>query len=517
MIAMNFNRWALLLLTVPWLSTARADVLTQRYNNERTGSVSQSSINQSSVSDPRWGFIGKLAVTGTVYAQPLVVQDFDFPGSSGARDAVFVATAQNLVYAFDAHSLAPLWQNAIALGGNDKSKIGKPRCDGISGAEGIGTEATPVIDRAAGVMYVSYRVNPSQDNVSNAEQRLRAIDIRSGATRHDVRLLPPNAPADWTIWHRSRAGLLLSNGIVYVSFASRCEDPGTPIFHGWILAQDATTLRSVGAFQTTSNPSPGHTIDGGGIWQGAVGLSADSGGAIYATTGNRRPAGFPDNSPWETPNLADSFIKLSPTITHETDGSVKSVDLKITDWFTPYRKIWLDENDLDLSAAGPVIIQNSPYIMGGGKSGFVYILDRNNIGRLDTAHAWDFVQLNKVPFDAIDAEWQDDSHADHVVQKFQAAINQYVPAGSPYLPHAGAPVAAIMQNAGQDDLFAMGRDGARWGPLGLLARCRESLDRWYQRTAWTRYDHTVSFRAATGSRRDDQTKRKSARCFCRRE
>lgn len=458
MIAMNFYRCALLFALLSF-STAKADVLTQRYNNERTGSVSQSSINQSTVSNPRWGLIGKLPVTGTVYAQPLVVEDLGF-GSSSTHDLVFVATARNMVHAFDAHSLAPLW--SVTLPGNDKSKMNSPGCDGISIADGIGIEATPVIDRTAGLLYVSYRVNSSSSDPIKAEQRLRAIDLRTGATRHDVRLLPPNAPADWTVWHRNRAGLLLSNGVVYVAFASRCEDPGKPLFHGWILAQDAATLRPVGAFETTPNTPAGTTIDGGGIWQGAVGLAADSNGAIYATTGNRRPAGFPDNSPWDTPNLADSFVKLSPNITRATDGSVKSVDLKLTDWFTPYRKVWLDENDLDMASAGPVVIPNSPYIMGGGKSGLVYILDRNNMGRLDTAHAWGFAQLNKVPQDAIDTEWPDNSRADHVVQKFQAATNQYVPVGSPYLPHAGAPVATIMQTAGQNDLFAMGRGGALW-------------------------------------------------------
>jgi hypothetical protein len=439
-----------------------ADVLTQRYNLERTGSTIQPGLNQSTVQDPRWGLLGKLEVRGTVYAQPLVVENIQIPGAPSPRDLVYVATAQNRVYAFDAHTRAPIWPNGVDLGSNDKSTIGKPGCDGISGVEGIGIEATPVIDRARGVVYVSYRSNRSDHDVGGAEQRLRAIDLRTGRTVHDVRLLPPNAPSDWTVWHRSRAGLLLLNGVVYVAFASRCEDPGTPIFHGWILAQDAATLRFVGAFETTPDPTPGRTIDGGGIWQGAGGLAADPDGNIYATTGNRRPPGFPDNSPWETQNLADSFIKLTPTITRERHGSVQRVDLRVVDWFTPYRKIWLDENDLDLAAAGPVLIPGSRYLIGGGKSGMVYVLDRGNMGRTDLAHYWDAQQLDKVPLDAVQPEWPEDYGADHVVQKFRAAFNQYVPEGSPYLPRSGAPVASAMQNDSQEDAFAMGRDGALW-------------------------------------------------------
>ena len=313
-------------------------------------------------------------------------------------------------------------------------------------------------------MFVSYRVNSSANDVSKAQQRLRPIDIRTGATIQDVQLLPPNAPSDWTVWHRSRAGLLLLNGVVYVAFAARCEDPGEPltsIFHGWILAQDAATLRPVGTFDTTADPTPGQTIDGGGIWQGGGLLAADADGNIYATTGNRRGSPY-DNSPWDSQNLADSFIKLTPTISLRKDGTVDRVDFRVVDWFTPYRKIWLDENDLDLAAAGPVVIPGSRYLMGGGKSGIVYVLDRENMGRTDLLHYWDAKQLAGVPLDAVQAEWPDDPKADHVVQKFRAAFNQYVPEGSPYLPHAGAPVTSVMQNSAQEDVLVMGRDGALW-------------------------------------------------------
>ena len=86
-----------------------ADVLTQRYNQERTGSALQPGLNQSTVQDPKWGLIGRLDVQGTVYAQPLVVENLQFPTARNGRDVVFVATAQNRVYAFNANTLAPIW------------------------------------------------------------------------------------------------------------------------------------------------------------------------------------------------------------------------------------------------------------------------------------------------------------------------------------------------------------------------------------------------------------------------
>jgi hypothetical protein len=442
---------------------ARADeVLTQRYDNGRTGSIFNAGLNQATVRDPRWGLLGGLPVQGTVYAQPLYVHQLPVLPTGQLHDVVLVATAQNSVTAFDARTLKRLWQAAPPLGPNDTTTMRSPGCDSLSGPEGIGIEATPVIDRARAVMIVSYRTNPSANDRAAAEQHLRAIDIRSGTRLIDVRVAPPGSEPDWAVRHRSRAGLLLLDGVIYVAFASRCEDPGQSIFHGWILAYDAATLNQIGAFETTPDAAPSKTVDGGGIWQGGVGLAVDPEGFIYAITGNRRLGA--DTAPRDTFNVADSFLRLKPTLTRAPEGSAQKVDLTLADWFTPYRKIWLDNTDLDLGAAGPVVIPNSRFVVGGGKNGILYVLDRANMGRLDTTHAWDAAKLAQVPADAIaaDPEWQEDWSADHVVQKFQAAFHQYIPEGSPYLPHAGGHIAAAMQNPSQQDAFAVGRDGALW-------------------------------------------------------
>jgi hypothetical protein len=434
---------------------AANDVLTQRYNAERTGSTIQPGLSQSTLRDPRWRELGRLRVNGVVYAQPLYVENIQIAGRPQPLNIVFVATGTNEVSAFDANTSQRIWN--VPLGSNDKSTIPNvTACNFISLPGGIGIESTPVIDRARGVIYISYRTNPSSTDSLKAEQRLRMLDIRTGQQLNDVQVLPPGAPGDWTVWHRSRAGLLLNNGIVYIGIASRCEDVGHE-FHGWVLAYDAATLRPVGAYSPTADVS-GKAFDGGGIWQGAVGLAADSAGAIYATTGNRRVG--VDRLPAEAPNQADSFVKLVPTITRSHDGSVVKVDLNLTDWFTPYRRVWLDDQDLDLAAAGPVLIPETNLLLGGGKSGIIYVLDSNKMGKLDEGHAWTAADLAKIPVDAVDTEWPEDFAADAVVQKFQGAFNQYVPRGSPYLPRAGAPVATAIQNRNQTDVFAVGRDGA---------------------------------------------------------
>jgi hypothetical protein len=273
-------------------------------------------------------------------------------------------------------------------------------------------------------------------------------------------VLPPQASADWSQWHRSRAGLLLLNGAVYVAFASRCEDPGTAGFHGWILGYDAKTLKQLAAFSPTLNMPGGPPVDGGGIWQGASGLSADELGNIYTATGNRR-ASVDGLSP-DLPSLADSFIKLTPVAIRGLRGDLAEVELRLADWFTPYRRVWLDDQDLDLAASGPLLIPGTNFLLGGGKSGIMYLLDRGNMGKLDQAHAWSSAKLNSLPLDMVETEAPEDYTADKIAQKFQAAFNQYVPIGSPYLPHAGARVAAAAQGANQLDVFAVGRDGATY-------------------------------------------------------
>jgi hypothetical protein len=191
-------------VVLPCLSRfAYADVLTERNGNARDGTYSVPGFNQDMVRDPRWGYRGFLSVSGTVYAQPLYVEGLSVSGSPQVRNVLIVATAKNDVYAFDAVSPgAPLWHQN--LGPNDTSKIGRG-CDYLSGDEGIGIEATPVIDRPNNRLYVSYRLGVG----GAAQQRLRSLDLRSGARLGDVLVQPPSPPSEWPKWNRSRASLLL--------------------------------------------------------------------------------------------------------------------------------------------------------------------------------------------------------------------------------------------------------------------------------------------------------------------
>jgi len=153
---------AALLLILAVGSLSSQDFTTERNDNNRTGTSFNMGLNQSVFrQNSRWGRIDPpLKVQGNVYAQPLYLEHVQVPPGPN-RDIVLVATAQNNIYSFDAASHAQLWMRN--LGHNDLSIIGRDQqhrlgCDDLS-PQGIGIEATPVIDRAQSAIFVSYHTN----------------------------------------------------------------------------------------------------------------------------------------------------------------------------------------------------------------------------------------------------------------------------------------------------------------------------------------------------------------------
>lgn len=452
----------LLLLALLPASALAADVLTSRNNNARTGSTDTPGLDASVFQSGAWRKLADLPVNGRVYAQPLYVERLDVPAGRALRDVVYVVTARNQVTAFDANTLSPtpLW-GPTKLGQNDLSRVepvDELPCNFMS-PDGLGNQATPVIDRARGRMYVPFRVNVSlkENDLKGAREMLAAIDIRTGA------LVKP--PAQITtagfdpVWHRNRVSLLLHNNMVYVAYGSRCEDipqykGQSTIFHGWIFAFDADTLDMRGAFQLTPPD-----IDGGGIWQASSGLAADA-SSIYVMTGNRRPD--VDGKPRAQETYADSIVRIIPRIEYTGWLSNRKpiVTFQVADYFTPYRRIWMDQIDLDLGSAGPILIPNTPYLIGGGKQGLLYVVDRNNMGKLDTVRAWNDANLGAIKFDSVSFDFKENPAADPQVKKVRVGFNQFIPEYPAYLAPPGGAIAAAKQLDDQLDVFTVGRDGA---------------------------------------------------------
>src|ERR1700733_4628247 len=105
----------LLLYLAAGVPVFATDVLTHHNDQARTGAVIDETIlSPATLKTQGFGRLFSLIVEGQIYAQPLVVTGLEMPGK-GIRNVVFVATMQNMVYAFDAETgdPAPFWQTFL--------------------------------------------------------------------------------------------------------------------------------------------------------------------------------------------------------------------------------------------------------------------------------------------------------------------------------------------------------------------------------------------------------------------
>ena len=97
-------------------------------------------------------------------------------------------------------------------------------------------------------------------------------------------------------------GLLLLNGIVYITWSSHC-DWGP--YHGWVIGYDKTSLQQQIVYNDTPN---GYN---GGIWMSAAAPAADDSGNIYLATGNGSVG--VTNDPANLINRSESALKFAPS------------------------------------------------------------------------------------------------------------------------------------------------------------------------------------------------------------
>ena len=339
-----------------------AQVLTQHNDSARTGeNLGETVLNVLNVNVNQFGKLFTEAVDGQIYAQPLYVPNVVVSGLT--RNVVVVATEHNSVFAIDADATAPstpLWQ--MNLGPSVPSGDIANWCRNIWPE--IGVTSTPVIDPVGGTVYV---VAMSKELVGASYQyfhRLHALDLATGAEKFggpvDIQATVPGSGdggstvAFTPIKQLNRPGLLLSNGVVFVAFASHCD---IQPYHGWVFGYAAGTLQRVAVLNTTPNGAEG------GIWQSGNGLMADAGGSVYAMTGNGT---FDANG--GGPDYGDTVLKLAT-------GS-----LTVTDWFTPGNQKTLNQQDLDLGTGGPVGLPGTSNLVGVSKQGMLYVLNTGNLG-----------------------------------------------------------------------------------------------------------------------------------------
>ena len=264
-------------------------VTTYRNNLARSGENLQETIlTPSNVAPAQFGKLFSQPVDGQVYAQPLYMPSVSVPGK-GIHNMIFVVTAHDTVYAFDADSsAAPLWRVSLATAPGERPLNVSDVLGCNSMTPEIGITGTPVIDSAAGTLYV---VAVTILNGSFVH-RLHALDITTGAEKPGSPVVisaSVTVPGQSTVtfdptWQLQRAGLLLYNGVVYIAFASYCDQQD---WRGWIIGYSYNGSSFSRAFVFSDEPS---SVNGrqAGIWMAGQGLSMDTGSNMFVATGNGR-------------------------------------------------------------------------------------------------------------------------------------------------------------------------------------------------------------------------------------
>jgi hypothetical protein len=364
---------------------------------------------------------GKLFATtvdGQVYAQPLYMENVVITtgANQGTHNVLFVATENDSLYAIDANTGTVLWQDALLTPEHGGTVTAVPNSAVNSGdiAPVIGITATPVIDPTTNTIFVENKTQEVASDGTHFEHHLYAINLGSGAITKEV--LIADSIGDTVVSGPSvtgtgagskngvvmfdalreldRPGLTLVDGNIYLAYASH-GDNGP--YHGWILGYSESNLALTAVFNVDPNGSDD------GIWQsgGTLAYETVNGNTfLYFETGNGTfdttltPSPFnsslmiPDNG-----DYGDSFLKVEIDGSTPAAGSLDATNningwgMHVADYFTPINEGNLSAGDSDLGSGAPILLPASAgsaahpdLLVGSGKEGRIYLIDRNDMG-----------------------------------------------------------------------------------------------------------------------------------------
>ena len=369
-------------------SAAGTDVLTYKYDLSRSGlNPTESTLTPANVAPATFGLLRVLSVDGKVDAQPLYVSKLAVAGAS--HNVVIVATEHDSVYAFDSDTGASLWK--VSLLGSGETLSDTHGCGQVTPE--IGITSTPVIDRSAGAHGAVFVVAMSKDASSAYHQRLHALDLATGAELlHgpvEISATFSTAGGGTTTFspgqYEERAALLLTNGTIVTSWTSHCD---IPPYSGWIIAFAENSLARTAILNVGPNGDAGPAI-----WMSGGGPAVDSAGNVFLLTANGAfetvldAGGFPQHG-----DFGNSFLKVAMT------GGT----LTVADYFTMSNEVAESAADRDLGSGGALLLPDLKdaagavrhLVIGAGKDGNIYVVDRDSMGKFSASTNAIWQQLN---------------------------------------------------------------------------------------------------------------------------
>jgi outer membrane protein assembly factor BamB len=388
---------------------AGVSITTYHNDPQRTGWNRQETTLKTCNVNPRsFGLLHAVRLDDQVDAQPLVVANQQIETPEGRRtyeEVVYVVSESNTIYAIDSSTGRVLKQRTLG------SSVPQSKLPGNCGNNGpnVGIMSTPVIDQAAGTMYViAYLM------VDDAPTyRLYALDLSS----LNDRAKPPvisgaHQLVDGTVARfvpqvsRQRPALVAANGNIYAGFGSFC-DFSADLSRGWLLGWQANNLTPVGSNQLNDRRKETNSLRDAGakrsfflssIWMSGYGVAADTESQgisdLFFVTGNSDRLG-----PFQVDqknNLQESVVRMRGDLTG------------VVDYFTPAGSEFglqrLESRDNDFGSGGVLLIpgdqpgQIKHLAVAAGKAGQMYLLNRDDLGKYDAGgknHVLDVVDIGR--------------------------------------------------------------------------------------------------------------------------
>ncbi len=355
------------------------DVTTYHYDNARDGLNAQETVlTPANVNSATFGKVGFFAADGKVDAQPLYLAGLNVNGAP--TNVLYIASEHGSLYAYNADTGTQIW--TVSLLGAGEGPSNDHGCGQITPE--IGITSTPVIDRAKGAIFA---VAMSVDGVGSYHQRLHALSLTTGAelagSPAEITGTYPGTGAHSSNGsvifdpgqYAERAGLLLLNGTIYLTWTSHCDfKPYT----GWVMAYSETTLQQTSILNLTPNGSDGS------VWMSGNGPAADAQGNIYFLDANGTfDSAFDGNGFPAQQDYGNAIMKLSTT----------GGKLAVADFFEPYNTVFESNADIDLGSGGAMLLPDMTdvngkvrhLLVGAGKDHSIYIADRDNLGKFNAS------------------------------------------------------------------------------------------------------------------------------------